>query len=298
MQKTQKIVDPAGGAEAALSHSSPEQADHVVAREFDPVDQANDHPHVRQHGRAGHAGLAEHHPVQPQFRFQRCAAGGRAGVLVGRTGLAGPACRRARWRALRIENPLWGTVGLAGLELAAAVEPFLLAFPGGRSIVRRATPVGTLSAVVFSAAEQTPQVPPPGVARMREKPNPAVRAVGHATPKRGMCLQNRVQRGLVVPNKRSGAVLLMPIRAKREKSLDGYGKKARFSAIIENVLCTPSSYLIGANASSGRARFFVRYGKNSRCPPAQTLRPLSLAQAVPAARSTQTRCAPPLEKTT
>lgn len=208
--------------------------------------------------------------------------------------LVGRACRRAGWIGCRLR----GTVSRAVLELAAAVEPFLLAIPGGRSIVRRAAPVGTLPTVVFSAAERTPQVPPPGVARMREKPNPAVRAVGGATPKRGMRLPNRVQRGLVVPNKRPGAVVPVPILAKRENLLDGYGKKARFSAIIENVLCTPSSYLIGAQASSGRARFFVRYGKNSRCPPAQTLRPLSLAQAVPLARPTQTRCAPPLEKTT
>lgn len=281
-----------------LSHSSPQQPDHVAAREFDPIDQAHDHPHIGQHGRTGQARLAEHHPVQPQFRFQRCVADGQAGGLVGRAGLAGRACRRAGWRDLRSECRLRGTVGRAGPGLSAAVEPFLLALPGGRSIVRRATLVGTLLAVVFSAAERTTQIPPPGVARMREKPNPAVRAVGHATPKRGMRFQNRVQRGLVVPNKRPGAVVLMPIRAKREKSLDGYGKKARFSAIIENVLCTPSSYLIGAKASSGRARSFVRYGKNSRCPASQTLRPLSLTQAVPAARPTQTRCTPPLEKTT
>jgi hypothetical protein len=182
--------------------------------------------------------------------------------------------------------------------LSAAIKPFLLSLPGGRSVVRRTAPVGTLSAVVLPAAERTPQVPPPGVARMREKPNPAVCAVGHATPKRGMRFQNRVQRGLVVPNKRPGAVVPVPICAKREKWLDGYGKKARFSAIIENVSCTPSSYLIGANASSGRARFFVRYGKNPRCPPAQTLRPPSLAQPVPTAWPAQTRCTPPLEKTT
>jgi len=256
MQKTQKVIGPAARADAALSHTSPEQLDHLAAGQVDPVDEADDHPHVGQHGRAGQARLAEHYAIQPQCRFQCCAADGQAGVLVGRAGLAGRAWVLARLRDLRSECRLRGTVGRAGLELPAAVEPFLLALPGGRSIVRRATLVGTLPAVVFSAAERTPQVPPPGVARMREKPNPAVRAVGHATPKRGMRLQDRVQRGLVVPNKRSGAVVLVPIRAKREKSLDRYGKKARFSAMIENVSFTPSSYLIGANASRGRARFF------------------------------------------
>lgn len=70
MQKTQKIVDPAGGAEAVLSHTSPEHLDHVAAGQFDALDQANDHPHVGQHGRTQKAPLVEYHAVQPQFRFQ------------------------------------------------------------------------------------------------------------------------------------------------------------------------------------------------------------------------------------
>ena len=122
---------------------------------------------------------------------------------------------------------------------------------------------GTLLAMVLPAAEGTTQVPPTCVAGMREKANPAVRAVSDAAPKLGMGLQDRVQRGLILPDKRPGAIVLMPIRAKREKLLDGYGKKARLSAIILIVLYTPSSYLFDANASRGRARFFVRDGRGS-----------------------------------
>jgi hypothetical protein len=94
---------------------------------------------------------------------------------------------------------------------------------------------------------------------MREKANPAVNAADDAPLKLGAGLQDRVQRGLILPDKRLGAIVLMPIRLKREKLLDGYGKKARLSVIILIVLCTPSSYPIDAIASRGRARFFLRY---------------------------------------
>jgi len=110
--------------------------------------------------------------------------------------------------------------------------------------------------MVLPAAEGTTQIPATCVPGMREKPNPAVSAVCGTTPKLGMGLQDRVQRGLILPDKRPGAVLLVPIRAKREKSLDGYGKKARFSVMMRIDLCTPSSYLVDAKASRGRARIF------------------------------------------
>jgi hypothetical protein len=93
---------------------------------------------------------------------------------------------------------------------------------------------------------------------MREKPDPAVPTVGYTTQKLGMRPQHCVQRRLIVLDKRPGAILLMPIRAKREKPLDGDGKKARLSVIISIVVDTPSSYPIEVNASRGRARFFTR----------------------------------------
>ena len=166
---------------------------------------------------------------------------------------------RVRRRSRRIAARLWRRLA----ALAAGIEPLLLRFPGCRPVVRGAPLAGTLPAMVLPAAERTPQVPPACVTGMREKANPAVRARSDAPAKLGMGLQDRVQRGLILPDKRPGAIVLMPIRAKREKPLDGYGKKARLSAIIFIVLYTPSSYLLDANASRGRARFFMRHGRGS-----------------------------------
>ena len=161
---------------------------------------------------------------------------------------------RVRRRRLRLR-------GRRGL--AASIEPLLLRFPGRRPVIRGAPLAGTLPAMVLPAAERTPQVPPTGVAGMREKAKPAVRAGNDAPAKLGMGLQDRVQHGLILPDKRPGAIVPMPIRPKREKPLDGYGKKARPSAILFIVLYTPSSYLFDANASRGRARFFLRHGRGS-----------------------------------
>ena len=151
--------------------------------------------------------------------------------------------QRRLWRGIRRSAP-------------AAIETLLLAFAHGRLIVRFAPLRGLLPAVVLPTAERTPQIPPTGVLRIREKANPTLRTVSDAALKFGMGLQDRVQRRLILPDKRPGAVVLVPILAKREKLLDGYGKKARLSVIISIVLHTPSSYLLDANASRGRARIF------------------------------------------
>jgi hypothetical protein len=73
---------------------------------------------------------------------------------------------------------------------------------------------GTLPAMVLPAAKRTTQVPATCVAGMREKANPTVDAADDATLKLGMRLHDRVQRGLILPNKRLGAIVLMPIRLK------------------------------------------------------------------------------------
>jgi hypothetical protein len=240
VQKTEKVIVPAASADAVLSQRLPQQVDDFTTSEFDAFDQAHDHPHVGQHRRVGHARLVEHDSIQPQFK------------------------RRGQWlngglawrRSLRIAVGLrWrGRRNLAAL--AAGIEPLLLRLPGRRPVVRSTPLAGTLLPMVLPAAERTTHVSPTCVAGMREEANPAVRTVNDAALKGGMGLQDRVQRGLILPDKRAGAVVLMPIRANREKLLDGYGKKARLSAILSIVLYTPSSYLLDANASRGRARFF------------------------------------------
>jgi len=254
VQKTPKVIDPAASADAVLSQSLPQPVEDFAARDSDAFDQAHHHPHVRQHRRSRQTRLVEHHPFPSRFdRHRRCVAGGRG------TGV--PACgSRVRRRPLgiKIRLRLHGRRNL--VAMAAAIEPLLLRFPGRRLVVGGTPSAGTLPTMVLPATEGTTQVPPTRVSRMREKANPAVRAVRYAPLKLGMRLQDRVQHGLILPDKRPGAIELMPIRAKREKLLDGDGKKARLSAILSIVLYTPSSYLFDANASRGRARFFVREG--------------------------------------
>jgi hypothetical protein len=230
-----------------------------TATEFDTLDQAHDHPHVGQHRRTGQTRFVQQHPFQPhRDRHGQWRAGRRGGhrcpAVVG---------LRVRRRPLQIEIGLWwrGRRNLAAL--AAGIEPLLLRFPSRPAVVRGTTSAGTMPAVVLPAAERASQVSPTCVAGVREKANPAVRAVNDAAPKTGMGLQNRIQRGLILPDKRPGAIVLMPICAKREKLLDGYGKKARLSTITVIVLYTPSSYLFDANASRGGTRFFVRQRRRS-----------------------------------
>jgi hypothetical protein len=91
---------------------------------------------------------------------------------------------------------------------------------------------------------------------MSQKANPALRAEDHAVLQARMRLQYRVQRDLILPDKRPGAIKFMPIRPKRENSLDGDDKKARFSVITRSRFDTPSSYRLEAKAPRGGARFF------------------------------------------
>ena len=57
-------------------------------------------------------------------------------------------------------------------------------------------------------------------------------------------------------NKRTGAVVLVPILAKRKKFRDGYNKIAGFSAKILIGFCISSSQSLDAKVSRGRARIF------------------------------------------
>ena len=110
--------------------------------------------------------------------------------------------------------------------------------------------------MVLSAAKGTAKILPFRVAGMREEANPAVAAPHCAALQIGTIPQGRVERQLILTNKRTGAVVLVPILAKRENFPDGYSKTARFSVTIWIFFCISSSYLLDAKASSSRARIF------------------------------------------
>lgn len=189
---------------------------------------------------------------------------------------------------------LWGD----RVAAAFGIETFLLPFPGRRSVVRGTPLAGTLFPMVLPAAERATQIQTTCVPRMSEKPNPAVNTESQTAVQLGIGLQDRVQRGLILADKRVGAIVLVPIIAKRENFLDCYDKKARLSVIMRIVSFTPSSYFIDAKASRGRARFFCEIENNQKRPSPQTIHYLSAPQAIRLARSTQTRCVRYLEMTT
>jgi hypothetical protein len=144
---------------------------------------------------------------------------------------------------------------MAALYLALVLLPL----SDGRLIVRRTPLAGTLPAMVLPTTERTTQVHASCVPGMRKKPNPAIHAVCQATLQIRLRFQDRIQRDLILPDKRTGAIVFVPIRLKRENFLDGDDKKARLSVITWIVLCTASAYLNEAKASRGRPRFFMRH---------------------------------------
>ena len=74
--------------------------------------------------------------------------------------------------------------------------------------------VGLLAAMVITATERTVEILPMRVPRMRQEANSTMAAVDRAACQIGMIAQDGVERELILPNKRKGAVVLVPIVAK------------------------------------------------------------------------------------
>jgi hypothetical protein len=104
--------------------------------------------------------------------------------------------------------------------------------------------------------------------------------------------QDGIERDLILTNKRTSAIVLVPIRVKRENLAGGYDKNARFSVTMLILLCMSSSYSLDANASRCRARIFLSIPKKDSRPTAQQLHsptailPHAIAQPVPIACAT------------
>ena len=147
--------------------------------------------------------------------------------------------------------------GLRGLDACRGVELFLVRSPLVRLIVLPAPRVAALATMLLSAAKGTAKIPTTRIAWMRTKANPAVAAPHCAVLQIIRTIpQGRIQRLLILTNKRTGAVVLMPILAERENFRDGYGKIARFSVKMLSGFSISSSYSLDAKASRCRARIF------------------------------------------
>ena len=68
--------------------------------------------------------------------------------------------------------------------------------------------VRLVAAVVLTTSERTVEVPPIGVPRMRQKSDPAMAAVDRTACQTRIIAQDRIERSLVLPNKRAGAIVL------------------------------------------------------------------------------------------
>jgi len=142
--------------------------------------------------------------------------------------------------------------GLATL----AVETFLVLSALGRLIVLSAPRVAALATMVLPATKLAAEIPAAPVAGMSKEANPAVAAAHRAILQARTIAQDGIQRELILTNKRTGAVVLMPILAKSKNFRDGYNKIVRFSVKMLIGFCITSSYPLDANASRGRARLF------------------------------------------
>ena len=140
---------------------------------------------------------------------------------------------------------------------APGIEKFFLLFSRWRFAVVGTPLVGTLPLMVLSTTKRTTQIDSTCVAGMSQKPNPAVNALYRTVMQFGIVFQNRIQRGLILTHNRLGTIVLVPILRKRENFLDCQDNKTRFSVILRRLFNTPSSYLVDAKASRGKARAFL-----------------------------------------
>jgi len=140
---------------------------------------------------------------------------------------------------------------------ASSGSTIVVPTPFVRSIVPLAPLVRSLAATVLAASERTVKIRSIRVPRVRQEANGTVAAVDRTDCQIRMIAQDRIERDLILTDKRADTIVLMPIRAKRKEFPGGYDKNARFSVKMLIVLDTPSSYELDAHASRSRARFFM-----------------------------------------
>ena len=81
-------------------------------------------------------------------------------------------------------------------------------------IVPLAPLVSLVTTVVLAATELAAEIPTIGVSRMRQEANATLAAVNRTACQIGTIAQDGIERQLILTNKRVGAVVLVPIRAK------------------------------------------------------------------------------------
>jgi hypothetical protein len=117
--------------------------------------------------------------------------------------------------------------------------------------------VGPFAAMALAATEFTAKIFPIRIPRMREEANPTTAAADRTACQTRMLAQDGIQRQLILTNKRTDAVVLMPIFGIRKEFPDGYDKNARLSVKILSVVSMSPSYSLDAIAARGRPGIFL-----------------------------------------
>jgi hypothetical protein len=206
MQLLDNMIDRTPSSYAVLSQNSRPHLQDLLPADGPTLDEADHYPQIHQQRCRPRAGL--------DCRTGTLRMGGRSGRS-GRSGLRW----RARRRWLRGCRG-WLARGRHPRKLAIAVPPapaFLAVLPA----IVRDTPFGGLAlAVGFTASKGTPQVPPPGIARMGEEKYVAMPAAGQAGTQAGLSAEHSSQHPIVFLNQIGHRLTPIPIWTELENSLD------------------------------------------------------------------------------
>lgn len=224
MKKTKNVIGPRAISDAVLSHGRQQTGSQLFASDLHSFNQANHQPQIMQQGRSLHLRGRQHDVANGQLHL----------------------LRQPHWRRCLCPTRLARPPG---------IEVFLLSSSGRRLIISRGALAGLVLTVMLATAERTAEITSTGIARMRQKANTAVNATGDTPVQVRMSGNDRVERVLVLTNKRINTLVQVPIFAKRKEIADGDDKKASDSVTISN-LDTPSYYSIDAKASRRSTRFF------------------------------------------
>lgn len=138
-----------------------------------------------------------------------------------------------------------------------AIETLFIPAPVVGLIVLLASLGGLPATVCRSATEGAAEILPACIPRMREETNSTVATMDHAVFQIRTIAQDGIEPELILTNKRTGAVVLVPILAKRENFRDGYDKIARFSVKMLILFCISSSYSLDARHRGAGRGFFM-----------------------------------------
>lgn len=233
MKKTKNVIGPRAISDAVLSHGRQQTGSQLFASDLHSFNQANHQVQIIQQGRSLHLRGRQHNVANGQLHF----------------------LRQPNWRHF-LRRPHWRRC-LCQTRLARppGIEVLLLSSSGRRLIISRGASAGLVLTVMLATAERTAEITSTGIARMRQKANATVNAMGDTPVQVRISGNDRVERVLVLTNKRINTLVQVPIFAKRKEIADGDDKKASDSVIISN-LDTPSYYSIDAKASRRSTRFF------------------------------------------